>query len=33
MVGGEGVEGKKLHVREHDVRGEAVTGLERHGYD
>lgn len=28
-VGGE----KKLHVREGHVLGEAVTGLERHGYD
>lgn len=29
MVGGE----KKLHVREGHVLGEAVTGLERHGFD
>jgi hypothetical protein len=31
---GEGEKKKKsLHVREHDVLGEVVTGLERHVYD
>jgi hypothetical protein len=24
---------KKIHIREHDVLREAVTGLERHDYD
>jgi len=31
MVGKKGRGGKKLHVREGHVLGEAVTGLERHG--